>query len=105
MVEFLRLQDALALLHHCLEAGRIIPTRHFRDELANEGLAFEDAWGVLRSGAIYEAPDQDPRTGEWKYRVEGHEPGGKWLAVVVCFKTPDTAALVTVFSVEAKGRS
>ncbi len=104
MVEYLTLGDALALLHYCLEKGRIIVTRHFRDELAQEDLTFEDAWSVLRSGAFYREPDQDVRTGEWKYRVESYEPGGKWLVVVVCFKTLDTAALITVFSVSSKGR-
>ncbi len=84
--------------------GRIITTRHFREELANEQLTFEDAWIVLRSGAIYQEPDQDVKTGYWKYRVEGYEPGGKWLVVVVCFKTLDTVALITVFSVTSKGR-
>jgi uncharacterized DUF497 family protein len=103
-MEYLKLEDARALLHHCLEEGRIISTRHFREELANEQLTFEDAWTVLRSGTLYQEPDQDLKTGEWKYRVEGYEPGGKWLVVVVCFKTLDTAALITVFSVTSKGR-
>jgi len=39
---------------------------------------------------------------EWNYRVEGHEPGGKWLAIVFSFKTVDTTFLITVFSVESK---
>ena len=46
----------------------------------------------------------DIRTGEWKYRVEGYEPGGKWLAVAFSFKTVDRAFLITVFAVESRGR-
>jgi hypothetical protein len=50
----LKRQEALDLLQHCLEEGEVVPTKHFRDELANESITFEDAWIVLRSGAIYD---------------------------------------------------
>jgi hypothetical protein len=101
----LRRQEALDLLHHCLEEGEIVPSRHFRDELANESVTFEDAWIVLRSGAIYDEPEQDIKTGEWKYRVEGHEPDGKWMAVVLTFKSTDRALLITIFSIASRSRS
>lgn len=42
-------QEALDLLQHCLEKGEVVPTKHFREELANESVTFEDAWIVLRS--------------------------------------------------------
>ena len=45
------------------------------------------------------------KTGEWKYRVEGHEPDGKWLAIVFCFKKVKRAFLITVFSVESRSKS
>ena len=57
----------------------MVPTKHFRDELSSEFITFEDAWIVLRSGSIYDQPVQDIKTGNWKYRVEGYEPGGKWI--------------------------
>ncbi len=60
---------------------------------------------MLRSGAIYDEPEQDIRTGDWKYRVEGHEPGGKWMAIVLTFKTTERAFLVTIFSIESRSRS
>ncbi len=97
-------QEALDLLRHCLDCGGVRPGRHFRDELANEGLSMPDAWTVMRSGAIYDPPEQDIRTGEWKYRVEGYAPDGEWLAIVFCFKTREQAFLITVFSVESKRR-
>jgi hypothetical protein len=34
--------------------------------------------------------------------MEGHEPGGKWLAIIFSFKAVDTTFLITVFSVESK---
>jgi len=45
------------------------------------------------------------KTAEWKYRVEGHEPGGKWVVVVFCFKTVERALLITVFSVESRRKT
>lgn len=89
-------------MRHCLEAGRVIPGRHFRDELAREAVSMVDAWGVLQSGQIYNPPEFHVGSQEWNYRVEGHEPGGKWLAIVFSFKALDTTFLITVFSVEAR---
>jgi len=84
--------------------GKIIPGRHFRDELANENLIFADALRVLKTGQIYDEPEPDAKTGVWKYRVEGQEVDGKWLAIVFCFRAVDTAFLITVFSDKSKGK-
>ena len=91
-------------MRYCLETGEVIMGRHFRDELAAENLTIDDARFVMRGGAIYQSPEVDIRSGEDKYRVEGYEPGGKWLAVVFSFKAVDRAFLITVFSVESRGR-
>jgi hypothetical protein len=97
---------ALDMLRGCLAAGgEVKPGGHFRDELRNEGLTFPAAWHVLKTGCIYEPPENDIRTGEWRYKVEGHEPDGKWLAIVFCFKNINRAYLITVFSVTQKTRS
>ena len=97
-------RKAVKQLRHCLEEGSIVPTRHFRDELSNEHILFEDAWTVLRYGQIYDPPEEDMRSGEWKYRIEGYEPGGKWIVIVFCFKRLDQAWLITIFSVTARGK-
>ena len=83
--------------------GNIIAGRHFRDELEIEGLDLQDAVRVLKTRNIFHEPEPDTKTGDWKYRVEGTEVDGKRLAIVFCFKTEDTAFLITVFSVEARG--
>jgi hypothetical protein len=98
------LQEALDLLHHCLETGEVIMGKHFREELVSEGLTINDARVVMQSGTIYQPPEEDIKTGEDKYRVEGYEPGGKWLVVVFSFKAVEQAFLITVFSVESRGR-
>ncbi|SRR6266700_7323784 len=105
LVDRLNEIEAGDLLRHCLEEGEVIPGRHFRDELAKEGIVFEDAWVAMRTGCIYEEPECDIKTGEWKYRVEGYEPGGKWLAIVFSFRTVDRAFLITVFSVEGRKKT
>jgi hypothetical protein len=99
-VDCLTIGEAVDLLRHCLEDGEIIPGRHFREELKAEELTFEDALCVMQRGSIYDPPEPDIKTGEWKYRVEGHEPGGKWLAVVFSFKEFDRTFLITIFSMK-----
>ena len=42
-------QEAEDLVRHSLEEGEVIPGRHFREELAEQSLVFEDAWVVLRT--------------------------------------------------------
>ena len=87
MIDPLAIQEAQDLLRHCLESGQVIPGRHFRDELAKELVSMVDAWAVLKSGRIYNHPEFHVGSQEWNYRVEGHEPGGKWLAIVFSFFT------------------
>jgi hypothetical protein len=91
MVQCLNLQESTDLLRFCIE-------------LAKENISLADAWWVLRRGRIFDAPEPDIKTGEWKYRIEGHEPGGKWMAIVFSFKTVERAFLITVFSIEARGK-
>lgn len=95
---------ALTLLRECVRTGKIIPGKHFREELANEGLILPDALRVLKTGNIFREPELDPKTGEWKYRVEGNEVDGRWLSIVFCFKEEDAVFLVTAFSERPKGR-
>ena len=102
MLDRLETQEAQDLLRHCLESGDVVPGRHFRDELQREAVSMVDAWAVLKTGRIYNPPEFHNGCGEWNYRIEGHEPGGKWLGIVFSFKALDRAFLVTVFSVESR---
>jgi hypothetical protein len=87
-----------------LAEGDVVLTTHFRQELAAEALSIEDAWAVMQSGTVYEPPEQDIRSGEWKWKVEGYEPGGKWLVIVFSFKPVTRTFLITVYSVDKRGR-
>ena len=103
-VTALTVDHALDLMRACMDNGNVKPGSHFFKELRNEGLIWPDAWHVLQTGRIFDPPEPDIKTGEWKYRIEGHEPDGKWLGIIFCFKAVDEAFLITVFSVEAKRR-
>jgi hypothetical protein len=94
--------EAVGVLRGCLADGQVIPTKHFRDELANEGLDFQDALCVLGKGTIYDPPEPDIKTGEWKYGVQGREPGGKHLKIVLSFRTINQVLLITVFSISGR---
>jgi hypothetical protein len=90
-----------------LEHGKVLPTKHFREELADEQITFQDAHDVLRLGIIYDEPEQDSGThgtDEWKYRIEGYEPGGKWMAIIFSFKTLKLVSLITIFSIQSRRR-
>lgn len=100
------LAEAQDLLRFCLGGGGTVkPGKHFRDELKAEGIDLSNAWQVLRSGIIFNPPETDIKTGEWKYTVEGYEPDGKWLGIVFSFKAVDSVYLITVFSVAARRRT
>jgi hypothetical protein len=59
-------QAALDLLHYCLTDGEVVPGKHFRIELANERLEMDSVLRVMRSGAIFDEPESDLRSQEWK---------------------------------------
>jgi hypothetical protein len=84
----------------CLNDGVVVLTRHFREELANDDLSMQDVMDVCRSGAILRPPEQDPRTGDWKYRIEGMTAEGTRVAVVFTIRSGNEtveAVLITVF--------
>ncbi len=92
-------QQAQKLLRRCLEHGAVYPHPHFLRELKNEGLELPDAMVVLNKGTIFDEPELDLRFQQWRYRVEGREPNGKWLKIVFAFLKDEEAILITVFSV------
>ena len=99
-VERLDGPKALAMLRECLRDGSVKQSWHFKQQLANETIIFTDVEFVLKSGAICDAPEQEIKSGEWKYRVEGPCADRQWIAVIFCFKRIDEALLITVFSVD-----
>ena len=99
-------QEAENLIKHCLQLPNAVrETRHFLEELANEKLSMLDARYVIRHGHVLNEPEFHVGKQEWNYRIEGHEPDGKWLAIVFSFKAKDDAVLITVFSIKSRERT
>ena len=88
---------AKAQLNLCLDEGQFVATRHFKDELKNDGLDMEDAFIVCRSGAILDEPEENMKSGQWRYRITGNTTDGKRVAVVFALNPGGTAVFITVF--------
>jgi uncharacterized DUF497 family protein len=88
--------QAKAKLNACIGDGTVVYSRHFRDELVNDGLTTEDVLTVCRSGSIIMAPERDIRAGNWRYRIEGITSDQCRIAVVFTFR-PGQAVFITVF--------
>jgi hypothetical protein len=91
-------EDAGRLIRECSLDGGIIPTRHFWRELEKEGLSIVDALIIIRRGYVFDEPEPDISTGEWKYRMTGTAPEGQIIHIVFCFNSDDEAVLITIFS-------
>src|SRR5438477_1805936 len=89
--------DALAKLRNCLENGVVEPHPHFLRALKDDGLDLGDAMLVLKTGAIYAEPEFDVRFRQWRYRIEGKEPGGVWMAIIFTFRAMDETLLITAY--------
>jgi len=92
--------DAAKLIRHCLRQGRIRITRHFKEQLAAEGLTIGDAYYVLQQGIVLHEPEHDVFFQQWRYRMEGTEPDGKYVSIIFTFEGPEDGVLVTIFSDE-----
>src|ERR1700733_716708 len=91
-------EDAGRLIRECLRTGGFVLTRHFRCELEKEGLSVVDALIVIRRGHVFDQPECDIKTGEWKCRISGTAPEGQYITIVFCFNSDDEAILSAIFS-------
>lgn len=97
MLSRLSRHDALARLRGCLENGLIDFSPHFAQALKDDGLDLGDARQVLKTGNIHDEPEFDVRRQQWRYRIEGKEPDGKWLAMIFTFVEVDEAVMITAY--------
>lgn len=84
--------------------GEHRPSRHFKEELAKEFADLNDAFDVLRTGNIFDPPEPDIKTGEWKDRIEGTTVDGLRLAIIFQFRSENSSFLITIFSIEKMSR-
>jgi Domain of unknown function (DUF4258) len=89
--------QAKSQINRCLAEGRFLLSRHFEEELENDGLTTEDAFTVCGSGTIFNAPEFHMKSGDWKYRIEGYTADHDRLAVIFTIKPQGLAVFITVF--------
>jgi len=89
--------QAKAQLNLCLDDGWVIYTRHFKQELAGDGLTTEDVLAVCHSGVILMAPEKDIKTGDWKYRIEGCTADYEDVGLIFALKPERKAVFITAF--------
>ncbi|MBD3400332.1 MAG: hypothetical protein GF399_08370 [Candidatus Coatesbacteria bacterium] len=97
MQEELSPAEAETELQLCLDNG-LIPTSHFRKELKKEQRTMGSIRYVLINGSITKKAVWDTKRENWKYRIEGLEPDGKWLVIIFCFSEENEVILITVYS-------
>lgn len=89
--------QAKSLLCECLRAGTVVFSKHFRDELMNDGLTIADVLPVCRAGVVKDAPEPDIKRGTWKYRIEGSTLDRDLVAIVFSFDEERRAVFITAF--------
>lgn len=93
-------RQALAIFKRAFtHEGAILPSRHFREAMADPEDPFDDqdVLSVRVTGAITTPPELDVKRGEWAYRVVGLDCEGRRLAIVFVPLDDRTIKLVTGF--------
>ena len=98
-------EDARSRIQECLRNEGIGFGPHFRKALADDGLEYEDARQVIRSGGIYREPECSEKTGDWKYTVEGYDSMGRWVAIVFTFTGDREVFLITAWEDKERRKS
>ena len=59
-------------------------TKHVRDRMSERNLIISDILYVLRTGYVYEEPEESSIDGFYKYQIEGQSPnsGARYLRVI-----------------------
>lgn len=83
----------------CLVTGNIAWGPHFLRELSADNFELQDAKHILKTGTIFDPPDRDIRTFEWKYKIEGKSIDGAEGAVIFSFREVDRAFLITIYEI------
>jgi len=72
-------------------------TVHGHDEMIADGLTLEDVWKIVLAGRIVER-QQDRRTKEWKYVIEGGTQDERGGTVVAKIGPTGQLVIITVYS-------
>src|SRR5712692_8622127 len=83
MDKCLSLPEAREMLRHCLEEGAVIPGKHFREELDDEGLDFKTLCecSELAIFMMLRKSTSEPATGSTASRATSPAGGGSRLCL------------------------
>lgn len=82
--------------------GRFVYGARIFEKLATHGVSMVDLVHVCRHWEVLRSTRFD--YGEWRYRIEGPNTDGKWMAVVLSIQpAPERAVAITAFQF-ARGR-
>jgi hypothetical protein len=85
--------QALKKAKDCLASGSILPTKHFRERMAERQIGMSDVRHAINTG-ILTGQERDVKTGEWKYTLSGKTLDGEPIKVVFAI-TGDEMDLIT----------
>lgn len=92
--------EATKRINQCAQSLRlnIATTRHAKQQLLERSLIMGDLIHLLKTGFVYEEPEQATRSGFWKYRIEGKTPnsGARTVRAVVIPDGDCSVKIVTV---------
>ena len=98
-------EEAKRIILLILKDGYVGYSFHcLQESMSKQGVTTIDVVNALQCGQVLREPEWDDEFHNWKYRVEGRDAAGRWIAIIFAFKTFDLVFLITVFSIEARGK-
>lgn len=85
--------QALKQAKTCLTSGAVLPTRHFRERMAERKIEMGDVRHVIKTGRVTDH-ERDVKTGDWKYALSGQTLDGESIKVIFAL-TGDGMELIT----------
>ena len=86
----------LRRMRNLVRTSRYVMTVHGHEELDADRLSVFDVEHCILTGAIVER-QKDPRTGEWKYLVQGSTLGGGRAVVVAKVGATGNLVIITLY--------
>lgn len=94
--ERLSLDDALDLIKHILENGRIVYSGHLRDRMNERSFTMQDITCAMETGTVIEQ-EFDEENRNWKYKIEGKTIENDTAVVVSAVIERNKILIITVF--------
>lgn len=67
-------EEAKRIFQQAWKEGSVILTKHCRERMKERDIDNNDLIMLARLGAVFDPPEIDIKTGEWKYTIERRKP-------------------------------